>query len=39
MKRREFLVQSVLAILGLPACARAAPARLPGDAAGTSGAV
>jgi hypothetical protein len=39
MERREFLVQSVLAILGLSASARAAPARLPGGAAGTSGAV
>ena len=39
MERREFLVQSVLAILGLSACARAAPARLSGGAAGTSGAV
>src|SRR6266436_3074291 len=39
MECREFLVQSVLAILGPSACARAAPARLPGGAAGTSGAV
>ncbi len=36
MKRREFLVQSAVAALGLSACAREAPSRLPGGVAGSS---
>jgi NADPH-dependent 2,4-dienoyl-CoA reductase/sulfur reductase-like enzyme len=35
MKRREFMVQSAVAVLGLSACAREAPSRLPGGVAGS----
>ncbi len=34
MKRREFLVQSAVATLGLSACAREAPSRVPGGVVG-----